>query len=227
MPVKTEDYAAQVAALQSGTHREPHALLGTHPDGEVTVVRAFHPDAREAEVAHAGGVVPMRKVHGGGLFEAEVPGTLSGYRLRFRTDSAAWEADDPYRFLPTIGELDLYLIGEGNHRELWRRLGARVIEHQGVTGTSFTVWAPNARGIHLVSDANHWDERTWPMRSVGASGVWELFIPDIGEGTKYKFRVSRSDGQQVLKADPMARATEHPPATASVVDRSRFAWNDG
>ncbi|MBV8300621.1 MAG: 1,4-alpha-glucan branching enzyme, partial [Candidatus Dormibacteraeota bacterium] len=215
-------------ALRSGTHRDPHSLLGVHPQGASTVVRAFHPDAVEAQVAHTGGVVAMQRIHGGGLFEAAVPvSDLSGYRLRFRTQSAAWEAEDPYRFLPTLGDLDLHLIGEGSHRELWRRLGARVIEHQGVSGTAFAVWAPNARGIHLVSDANYWDERTWPMRSLGSSGVWELFVPNIGAGTRYKFRVTRADHMQILKSDPMARATEHPPATASVVERSQHVWHDG
>jgi 1,4-alpha-glucan branching enzyme len=223
----TRDWTADVAALQNGTHRDPHSVLGMHPQGEVTLVRAFHPDAFEAQVAHAGGVVPMQRIHDAGLFEAEVAlPELAGYRLRFRSPSTSWEAEDPYRFLPTLGELDLHLIGEGNHRELWRRLGARVIEHQGVTGTAFSVWAPNARGVHLVSDANYWDTRTWPMRSLGASGVWELFIPNIGAGTKYKFRVTRTDSQQVLKADPMARAAERPPATASIVEQSQHEWQD-
>jgi 1,4-alpha-glucan branching enzyme len=134
--------------------------------------------------------------------------------------------DDPYRFWPTLGDLDLHLIGEGHHRELWRRLGARVIDHQGVTGVAFAVWAPNARGVSLVSDANGWDGRVQPMRSLGASGVWELFVPGIGAGTRYKFRVVRSTGRRIDKADPLARWTESPPRTASIVEQSHHAWAD-
>src|SRR6202521_889347 len=223
----TRDWTADVAELLSGSHHNPHQVLGLHPVDGATIVRAFHPDAIEVSVAHPDGVVPMRQVDPSGLFEATVPmQQLAGYRLRFRTASAEWEAEDPYRFLPTLGELDLHLIGEGTHEELWRRLGARVIEHQGVRGTAFAVWAPNARGVHLVSDANHWDARTWPMRSLGSSGVWEMFVPAIGAGTRYKYRVTRVNGNQVLKADPLARAAERPPATASIVDESQYVWND-
>ena len=223
----TRDWTADVAQLLAGSHHDPHQVLGPHPVDDVTVVRAFHPDALEVSVAHPGGVDPMRQVDPSGLFEATVPvKQLAGYRLRFRTETADWEAEDPYRFLPTLGELDLHLIGEGTHKELWRRLGARVIEHQGVRGTAFAVWAPNARGVHLVSDANHWDARTWPMRSLGTSGVWEMFVPAIGAGTRYKYQVTRVNGNQVLKADPLARAAERPPATASIVDESHYVWND-
>src|SRR5579884_4127454 len=224
---ETRDWTDDVARFLDGTHTQPHAVLGAHPGGAATVVRAFQPDAVEMHVAHTGGVVPMRRMHDAGLFEAVVPvRQLPGYRLRVRTDDAAWEMDDPYRFLPTLGELDQHLIGEGNHRELWRRLGARVIEHQGVRGTAFAVWAPNARGVHLVSDANQWDTRTNPMRMLGSSGVWELFLPNVGAGTKYKYWVARAGGGHTLKADPLARAAELPPRTASIVDESRHEWHD-
>ncbi len=229
MPSGTEarGWTEEAESLAQGTHRDPHRVLGAHPDGDVTVVRAFHPEAIEASVAHPGGVVAMERVAGGGLFEARVPvARLAGYRLRFRTAAAAWEAEDPYRFQPTLGELDLHLIGEGTHRELWRKLGARVIEHQGVRGTAFSVWAPHARGVQLVGDANYWNPRTWPMRGLGDSGVFELFAPGVGAGTRYKFLVTRANGQRALKADPMARAAERPPATASVVEESTYAWGD-
>ena len=224
---EAQDWNAATASLLAGSLHDPHAMLGSHPSDGKVVVRAFHPDAVEASVAHAQGVVAMDRVTPSGLFEALVPvPQLAGYRLLFRSASTQWEADDPYRFLPTLGEMDLYLIAEGTHRELWRRLGARVIEHQGVRGTAFAVWAPNARGVHLVSDANYWDARTWPMRALGTSGVWELFVPSVGAGTKYKFRVTRADGSYVLKSDPLARASERPPATASIVDESTYQWND-
>ncbi|HEY2593872.1 MAG TPA: 1,4-alpha-glucan branching protein GlgB, partial [Chloroflexota bacterium] len=158
---------------------------------------------------------------------SEVPvAPLPGYRLHVRTADSEWEADDPYRFLPTLGDLDLHLIGEGSHHRLWERLGARVIDHQGVRGTAFAVWAPLARGVSLVSDTNGWDTRTLPMRSLGASGVWEIFIPNVGAGMRYKFRVFGADGRTVLKADPLARAAEAPPATASVVTESAYSWTD-
>jgi len=219
--------SAACARLAAGTHHDPHQILGPHPAGGSTVVRFYHPDVVEASVAYAGGVVPMQRVDERGLFEATLPvGELAGYRLRCRGPLGSWEMDDPYRFWPTLGDLDLHLIGEGQHRELWRRLGARVVDHQGVAGVAFAVWAPNARGVSLVSDANGWDGRVQPMRSLGASGVWELFVPGIGAGTKYKFRVVRSTGRRIDKADPLARWTESPPRTASIVEQSHHAWAD-
>ena len=224
---RTGDLTAHVQAIEAGTHVDPHRVLGPHPQGSSTVIRAFHPDALELSVAHPGGTVEMRRVSQSGIWEAVAPvAGLTAYRLRYRTATHAWEAEDPYRFLPTLGELDLHLIAEGSHRELWRRLGARVIEQQDVTGTAFAVWAPNARGVHLVCDANFWDARTLPMRRLGGSGVWELFLPNTGAGMRYKFRVTRPDGHQVLKADPLARAGERPPATASVVEQSTYRWRD-
>jgi 1,4-alpha-glucan branching enzyme len=224
---RSPSLAADCARLVAGTHHDPHQVLGPHPTGGRVVVRFFHPEVIEASVAHAGGVEPMRRVDERGLFEAVIPvKELAGYRLQCRTAHTKWEMDDPYRFWPSLGDLDLHLIGEGTHRELWRRLGARVMDHQGVSGVAFAVWAPNARGVSLVSDANGWDTRIQPMRSLGSSGVWELFVPDIGAGTKYKFRVIGSDRRRILKADPLARATEVPPQTASIVERSAHEWGD-
>ena len=220
--------AGESRRLADGVHSDPHSLLGVHPDGRATVVRAFHPDAISVDVAYPGGVVAMKRIDNAGIFEAVVPeAQLPGYRLRYRTGDSEWEVDDPYRFLPTVGDIDLHLIGEGTHYRLWEPLGARVIDHQGVRGTAFAVWAPNARGVSLVSDANGWDDRTQPMRSLGASGVWEIFIPHVGAGLRYKFRVIGADGTVMLKADPMARAAESPPATASIVTEPAYAWADG
>ena len=133
-------------------------------------------------------------------------------------------SDDPYRHLPTLGEVDLHLIGEGRHEALWTVLGARVRPEAG--GTSFAVWAPNARGVRVIGDFNHWDGQAHPMRSLGGSGVWELLIPGVGEGATYKYDICGPDGNWHRKADPMARLAERPPATASVVTQSRYEWGD-
>jgi len=158
--------------------------------------------------------------------------TVPDYRIRVMYDDKIEHVhDDPYRFLPTLGEVDLHLIGEGRHEELWNVLGAHVREYDGpmgpVRGTSFAVWAPNAQAIRLVGDFNQWDGSVHPMRSLGSSGVWELFVPDVAEGNRYKFEILSSDGSRRAKADPMARATEQPPATASVVTSTAYAWQDG
>ena len=138
-----------------------------------------------------------------------------------------WEADDPYRHTPTIGELDLHLIREGRHEELWRVLGAHVREHGGTQGTSFTVWAPNARAVRVLGDFNGWYGNNHAMRSMGGTGVWELFVPGIAAGATYKFELLSRHGGWVTKADPMARFAEVPPATASVVTESAYSWADG
>ncbi|NUT45896.1 MAG: 1,4-alpha-glucan branching protein GlgB, partial [Saccharothrix sp.] len=140
------------------------------------------------------------------------------------------EVDDPYRWLPTVGELDLHLIGEGRHERLWDVLGARVRAYDTpngtVSGVSFAVWAPTARGVRVCGDFDGWDGRANPMRSLGSSGVWEIFIPGVPEGTRYKFRILGRDGGWHEKADPLAFATETPPNTASVVTRSAHEWGD-
>ena len=149
--------------------------------------------------------------------------------------------DDPYRHQPTVGEVNLYLIGEGRHEQLWEVLGSHVREFAGsgesgaqpfgnifakTTGTSFAVWAPNARGVRMIGDFNHWDGTGHPMRSLGGAGIWELFVPGAVEGTHYKFEICGPDGTWRAKADPMARLAEQPPATASVVTESRYEWGD-
>jgi 1,4-alpha-glucan branching enzyme len=128
----------------------------------------------------------------------------------------------------SLGELDLYLIGEGRHEQLWKALGAQVKRDESGTllGTSFSVWAPNAHAVSLIGDHNYWDRNTHQMFRIGSSGIWEIFVADISAGTKYKFAVCGIDGRWVDHADPMARATEIPPLTASVVEESSYEWND-
>jgi 1,4-alpha-glucan branching enzyme len=173
----------------------------------------------------------MEHVHEG-VFAATLPvGGVPDYRL-----AVAYPApdgtetlpetvtDDPYRHLPTLGEIDLHLIAEGRHEQLWRVLGAHVSEK--ADGTAFAVWAPNAHGVRVIGDFNHWDGRAHPMRSLGSSGVWELFVPEVSPGTRYKYDICGPDGTWHSKADPMAALAERPPATASVVYDSGYEWAD-
>ncbi|MER6529676.1 1,4-alpha-glucan branching enzyme [Streptomyces sp. NPDC001508] len=224
--------------LLAGAHHDPHALLGAHPVPGGTLFRALRPFARAVSVLVDG----MRSalVHeGDGLFSAVLPhATIPAYTLLVEYAEYAententengvtvHETADPYCFLPALGELDLHLIGEGRHERLWRALGAEPMTHQGVAGTRFSVWAPNARGVRVTGDFTSWDGTQYPMRSLGSSGVWELFVPGVGEGARYKFEITSRRGDRFLKADPMARRTEVPPATASVVTSSHYEWGD-
>jgi 1,4-alpha-glucan branching enzyme len=210
-----------------GEHGHPHAVLGPHPHGGAVTVRALKPLARRVAVRHDGDEIELTHEHEG-IWVGVVPvAEVPDYRLVVSYDGEPFEIDDPYRFLPTLGEVDLHLINEGRHEQLWEVLGAHVEHYEGgVSGTSFAVWAPHARGIRLKASFNNWDGREHPMRQLGTSGVWELFVPDIGSGTGYKFSILGSDGQWREKADPMAFHTEVPPATSSVVFESSYTWSD-
>jgi 1,4-alpha-glucan branching enzyme len=218
--------------LTAGKHHDPHSVLGPHPhDGTVTV-RTLKPLAATVVVEMADGTLVSLAHEIEGVWAGVLPTpAVPDYRIRVTYDDGIEHVlDDPYRFLPTLGEIDLHLIGEGRHEELWSVLGSHVREYEGpmgpVRGTSFAVWAPNARTIRLIGDFNQWDGSVHPMRSLGSSGVWELFIPDVAEGNRYKFEILGSDGSRRAKADPMARATEKPPATASVVTSAEHEWLD-
>ncbi len=210
-----------------GEHGHPHAVLGPHPHGGAVTVRALKPLAQRVAVRHDGNEVELTHEHEG-IWVGVVPvAEVPDYRLVVTYDGEPFEIDDPYRFLPTLGEVDLHLINEGRHEQLWEVLGAHVEHYEGgVSGTSFAVWAPHARGIRLKASFNNWDGREHPMRQLGTSGVWELFVPDIGSGTGYKFSILGADGQWREKADPMAFHTEVPPATSSVVFESSYTWGD-
>ncbi|MGW1052499.1 1,4-alpha-glucan branching enzyme [Streptomyces sp. NPDC001118] len=218
---------AERGRLLGGAHHDPHALLGAHPVPGGTVFRALRPHARAVSVMADGTRHPLVS-EGDGLFAAVLPypEIPSSYTLLVAYDDVEHEVHDPYRFLPALGELDLHLIREGRHEQLWQALGAEPMTLQGVTGTRFTVWAPNAQGVRVAGDFTYWDGTQYPMRSLGASGVWELFLPGIGEGARYKFEITSRYGDRFLKADPMARRTEVPPDTASVVAVSRYEWGD-
>jgi 1,4-alpha-glucan branching enzyme len=192
-------------------------------------VRSFHPDAVACSVVVGGAALPMKNCDGG-LFASFLPQVDFPFRYRIRfafRDGATWERDDPYRFLATVGELDLQLISEGNHHRLWEVLGANTRTIDGALGTSFALWAPNARRVSLVGDFNQWDGRTLPMRSMGASGIWEIFVPGIGAGALYKYEIQSKDGAIALKADPLGREVERSPGTASRVTTSSYEWEDG
>jgi 1,4-alpha-glucan branching enzyme len=209
---------------------DPHRLLGAHPHDGGVVVRAFRPAAAKVFARPEGGEpVELTQRHPAGLFEGEVEGATLPLRYELEVEYAPGERytmRDPYAFAPTLGEIDLYLAGEGRHEELYEKLGAHLIEIDGATGVAFAVWAPSARSVSVVGDFNSWDGRLHPMRSLGSSGIWELFIPGIEEGAKYKFELHTQDGGLRLKADPLAFAAEVPPANASVVYRSKHAWSD-
>ncbi|MFI2642145.1 1,4-alpha-glucan branching enzyme [Streptomyces sp. NPDC018610] len=217
---------ADRARLLSGSHHDPHALLGAHPVDGGVAFRALRPFARAVGVVVDGDRTDLVS-EGDGLFSALLPfETIPEYTLQVAYEHDAYEVHDPYRFLPALGELDLHLIREGRHEQLWQALGAEPMVHQGVAGTRFTVWAPNARGVRVAGDFTYWDGTAFPMRSLGAAGVWELFLPGIGEGAKYKFEITSQYGGRFLKADPMARRTEVPPDTASIVTAAHHEWGD-
>ncbi len=221
---------SELDQILAGEHGDPHSVLGAHPHAGGVTIRALRPHARSVAVRHDGGSVPMTHEHAG-FWVATLPGTdVPDYRLEVDYGEGAHVVDDPYRFLPTLGEVDLHLINEGRHEQLWTVLGAHVRRYDGaagpVVGTSFAVWAPSARGIRIKGDFNGWDGQQHPMRQLGTSGVWELFVPDVGKGTRYKYAVLGADGVWRDKADPMAFATQVPPETASVVFESEHTWSD-
>ncbi|MFB8019657.1 1,4-alpha-glucan branching enzyme [Streptomyces rubiginosohelvolus] len=212
--------------LLAGDHHAPHDVLGAHPIPGGVLVRALRPFARTVTVLATGLRAELHD-DGDGFFSGVLPvPQVPAYRLEVAYDDNTVEVEDPYRFWPAIGDLDLHLIGEGRHEELWRALGAEPMEHQGVAGTRFTLWAPNARGVRITGDFNYWDGTGFPMRSLGSTGVWELFLPGVGEGALYKFDICRPDGSHTVRADPMARRTEVPPATASIVTARHHEWQD-
>jgi 1,4-alpha-glucan branching enzyme len=170
-----------------------------------------------------------RRTHDAGFFEAQLDDSPkpSEYRLRVAYPGGqSFELRDPYAFWPTFGEIDLHLAGEGRHEELWRRMGAHLVQIDGVDGAAFAVWAPNAQSVRVVGEFNSWDGRLHPMRMLGSSGIWELFVPDVGQGAYYKYEIVTAQGEVQSRADPYAFATEVPPGTASRVFRSTYAWGD-
>jgi 1,4-alpha-glucan branching enzyme len=214
--------------LVRGELVDPHSLLGAHRSNGGTIVRVWRPDAESVVCMREGETIAkLERVHPAGLFEGGAEGAVDNYvvEVTYPNGSVAVERD-PYSFLPTLGDLDLHLVGEGRHLRLHDVLGAHPRRVRGVDGVAFTVWAPNARSVRVVGDFNRWDGRVHPMRLVGSSGVWELFVPGVDDGALYKFEVAGADGRTVLKADPFAFATEEAPGNASIVYRSTYRFAD-
>ena len=215
-------------AIAGGWHGDPFGVLGPHKVAKGWEIRAFVPGAERLWVLSGKSAVEAEVYPGlPGLFTCATA-RKANYSFRAEGHGKTWEFEDPYRFGPVLGEMDEYLLGEGSHRRLWQVLGAHAIRHEGVDGVHFAVWAPNAERVSVVGDFNVWDGRRNPMRRRGATGVWEIFMPGLGEGTAYKYEIKGPGGAVMpLKADPVGFGSEHPPANASVVRTIRGDWGDG
>ncbi|SHH91080.1 1,4-alpha-glucan branching protein GlgB [Marivita hallyeonensis] len=224
--------AGTAAAIAEGRHGDPFAVLGLHEIGGKIVVRAMRPEADSVEVldAKTGRKIAALENVRDGLYAGVVPRRKNrfDYKLRLTRGGESWEEQDAYAFGPKLGEMDEYLLGEGTHDNLWDALGAHVCTHEGVHGTHFAVWAPNALRVSVVGDFNGWDGRRHVMRRRGATGVHEIFVPGLGDGTVYKYEILDAHGNLLpLKADPVGFGAELPPATASVVrDLDGYDWSD-
>ena len=213
-------------------HHAPHDFYGWHALRTGSVVRTRFLGAENVELLIHNETVQMENtgddIWVAGLDDEHAP----DYRLRVTyPDAEPVILADGYHFLPTLGSLDLHLIGEGRHERLWEVLGANPRTYETslgeVSGTSFAVWAPNAQGVAVVGEFCGWNSNQYPMRSLGSTGVWELFIPGLGEGTEYKYAIQAADGYRIDKADPLAKRTLCPPETVSVVaGPSNFEWTD-
>jgi 1,4-alpha-glucan branching enzyme len=217
------DDPGAIEALAAGRHGDPFAILGPHLVRSGVVVRVLRPGAESAEVINAGTgevLAVLEQRHPTGLFEGLLVRRrkIPRYRLRFSRAGDVWEEEDPYRFPSTLGELDLHLMGEGRHLRLYEKLGAHPFVIDGVTGTRFGIWAPNASRVSVVGSFNDWDGRRHPMRRLVEIGVWEIFLPGVGKDALYKYELLGPHGEMLpLKADPVAFLSEKPPGTASVV----------
>lgn len=221
-------FQEQLNSIAEGIHHEPHAILGLHPffDGG-KVIRLWRPGAHQIFLEVFGKIVEAKKIHEAGFFEYLVPSHTTTHDYRVYHHSGLL-ANDPYAFLPTFGEIDQYLFGKGVHYQLYQCMGGRLADHEGVEGAKFAVWAPNAKSVSLIADFNHWNGGLNPMRSMGYTGVWEIFIPGLKEWEKYKFEIQSQQGERLIKADPYALMSEKRPLNASVLTRlDRFKWEDG
>jgi 1,4-alpha-glucan branching enzyme len=226
---------SNISAVAEGTSDDPFGVLGPHATGvgsRATVIRAIQPGASHVDVVAGADVWPMeRRVDG--LFEVTIKGSAdvpaaAPYRLRVRDADGTRDIVDPYQFGQVLPDFDLHLFGEGTHYRAWEKLGSHRMTIAGVAGVHFAVWAPNARRVSVIGDFNRWDGRVHAMRKLVPSGVWEIFIPDLPDGTCYKYEVRTGAGDLVNKSDPYARRFEVPPNTASIIDTDgTYEWRDG
>jgi 1,4-alpha-glucan branching enzyme len=217
-----------IRSLVGGSHPQPHSTLGQHPVGKGWVIRVVRPLAKTVTAELADGTAVKLTHVDEGLWQGRYTGEKRAYQIATTyAEGPGWTTDDPYRFIPSFGEVDLYLWGEGRHEQLWHVLGAHVREHEGVSGVAFSVWAPHALAARVIGDFNGWNGVGHAMRRLGDNGVWELFVPGLGPDNGYKFELLTPHGEWVKRADPMARYTEVPPATASRIGTSLFEWSDG
>src|SRR6188768_353526 len=238
MPTKTKLTKAEIQALVNTTHHEPRSLLGYHEipragSTPLCVVRVLEPGAETIEVCWEdtpGELYPLKRIHDAGLFEGSIPHRrpLTPYRLRVRFPfEHIVVKHDAYFFSHELSDFDLYLFGEGRHYGLYHKFGAHPRVRDGVAGTHFAVWAPNAERVSVVGSFNHWDGRKHAMQARGGSGVWELFVPDVGEGAEYKYEIRTQRGSLLLKSDPFGFFMQRRPETASVVTSlDGYEWKD-
>lgn len=224
-----------ITALVTGTHGAPFDLLGIQPitveDKPALVVRTFQPQAANVTVKRGKNSIPMERVHEAGFFEAVFADESRAFKYQLEIElpeGRVYTIDDPYRLPPVLSEFDLHLFAEGNHFQLYDKLGAHVMEHLGVRGVAFAVWAPNAQRVSVVGEFNGWDDRRHPMRPRGSAGIWELFIPGLQAGDIYKYEIlTNYQNRKAIKADPYGFAMEKRPQTASIVyDLSHYQWRD-
>lgn len=227
---------AEIHAITSGRHSNLFAVLGSHKYSGVRVIRAFLPGALEVKVVACTSADKsknqqqgwsMRQLDAAGLFESVDAGLPKDYQFQVTYPHSVELLQDPYRFSSCLGDTDHYLFAEGRHRQLYDRLGSHPTVHEGQAGTLFVVWAPNASSCSVIADFNFWDARKHVMRHHPASGLWEIFIPGVGQGARYKYAITESSTRQMRhRTDPYGQHFEGPPGNATIVYESKFQWND-